>query len=127
MANKTELAAIATFKILCHRRHWKYRSATKGENCDFVIDGKKIEIKGSKYNNSIPDTYNSEFDKKTLTFKPDWLFVVYVPESGKHKISAIPRKTINEYKHHKKVMVRWNNTLKTNLRKGLYHKIPKTL
>jgi hypothetical protein len=126
---RTELRAVDTFKRLCRRKGWKYRKAAKGSNCDFFVDNRRVEIKGSKSPKSIPDTYHSEFEgnNENLKFKPEWLFVIYFPPKGNPHISAIPKKEINKYKHHTKIMVRWANELKTKLAHDGYRKIPNRL
>ena len=122
---RTELRAIKEFEELCKSRGWEFKKGNKGDHCDFFVNGKKVEVKGSTRNN-IPDTYNTEFDEK-LKFKPDWLFVVYLPDNGKSVISAISKEEINRYEHKEKMMVTWNHTLKTNMAHGHYQKIPKEL
>lgn len=73
-----------------------------------------IEVKASNRPRSIPDAFISEFTAN-LKLRATHLYVVNFIDS-KPSLAIIPKKEVDKYKHTIFPHVRFNNTLKTNIK-----------
>ena len=73
-----------------------------------------IEVKASNSASNIPDAYISEFTAN-LKLRATHLYVVNFVD-GKPKLAIFPKKEVDKYKHKVFEHVRFNNTLKTNIK-----------
>ncbi|MEK6954075.1 MAG: hypothetical protein AABX01_03650 [Candidatus Micrarchaeota archaeon] len=90
--------------------------STKRVGCDFFVDGREYEIKGTKSPREIPDTDEHEFTEDGV-FLPDFLWIVRFLPGKPPKLDEVSNDEVNKFQHKRLIRWRFSSQLKTALLK----------